>query len=176
MNIRLCHVLALSFAVAACGYHGEDTAAADDSEVGTLQLALTGVDAQMQRYRLRDATFDIQGTRYTDFQSVTDKVESESDPDGELLSARLFHGSYTVALQPLAWYIERIAADGNGAERVEHVALLSSAQQSVGITAGAASRIAFQFGVDGELIDFLGGDLEIGISILNAPGTAGAGQ
>ncbi|HMI90195.1 MAG TPA: hypothetical protein VK509_02475 [Polyangiales bacterium] len=175
MKIQLRPILALGFALAACGDLAEpDATPGDDPALGTLQLALTGMDAQMQRYRLRGATFDVQGTRYTDYQPVLTTISSESDPDGELLSTRLFQGYYTIALRPEDWYIERISAEG--AARVEHVALLSSAQQSTSITAGAASRIAFQFGVDGEPIDFLGGKLEIGISILNAPGSAGAGQ
>lgn len=173
MKSWFCHVLALSFAVTACSGRAEQDAYSDDTAVGSLQLALTGMDAQQQLYRLRGATFDIQGTRYTDYQPVLATVSSESDPDAELLSTRLFHGFYTVSLLAEGWYIERVTEEG--AIRVEQVALLSSPSQSIGITAGAASRIAFQFGVDGELIDFIGGDLEIGISIQNPPGTAGAG-
>jgi hypothetical protein len=145
-----------------------------DEPVGMLQLSLTGVDSQMQQYRLRAATFDIQGTRYTDYQSVSTSVSSETDIDNPFVRARLFYGSYSVSLRPEDWYMERITPDG--AQRVDQAVLLSTQSMSVYVQQGGVSQIGFQFGVDGELIDFLGGDLDIGISVQRAPNAqAGAG-
>jgi hypothetical protein len=130
-------------------------------------LALRGVDADMQTYRLRDATFDVSGTRYTDFTSVATVMSSESDLESATLRSQLFYGSYLVSLRPESWYLERITPDG--AERVARAVLLSQPQQNVFVSQGQVSRVAFQFGVDGELIDFLGGEIEIEIGIQRAP-------
>lgn len=154
-----------------------DAAEGNDGETGTLALSLVGSDAGQQTYRLRAATFDIQGTRYYDYQSVSTSVSSESDPDGAFLRARLFPGSYSVSLRPGEWYLERIGE--NGSERVQQAVLLSSATQSAYVQQGYVSQVAFQFGVDGELIDFIGSDLDIGITVQRAPdagASAGSGS
>lgn len=148
-----------------------DTQSGDD-KVGTLQLSLTGTDSKNQQYRLREATFPISGTRYDTNQSVYTSVSSEDDPDSPTLSARLIYGYYYVSPPSDGWYLERITE--NGPERVEHAVVLTTASQYAYVQQGATTQLAFQFGVDGELIDFIGGTLEISIGIQNAPdaGTA----
>jgi hypothetical protein len=179
MKMKTALVTLLVLAMAACGADpGSEPSAreADAAEVGTLQLSLTGVDAQLQQYWLRAARFDIQGTRYTDLQSVSEQVFSDTELDSPVIRTRLFYGSYTVSLSAEQdWYIERLTPNG-AAERVAEVVLLSSPTQSVFVQQGQVSQVAFQFGVDGELIDFVGGDLEIGIGIVQAPAASGSGE
>jgi hypothetical protein len=146
---------------------GRDEAA---ETVGGVQVALTGTDSRMQVYRLRQATFDIQGTRYTDFQSVFEMVSSEEDLDAASLTVDLVRGAYSVTLRP-DWHLERIT--DSGAVPVQAV-LLSPVSQSVFIEQHATSRVAFQFGVDGDMVIFFGGELDIEIEIETAP-DAGAG-
>ncbi len=160
-------LIALVLCLPGCGTDPGTESAASHEEVGTLQLALRGVAPDMQVYRLRHATFGVQGVRYSDFQGVSSTLSSESDLENEVLRSRLFYGSYTVDLRPEGWYLERLTPEGP--QRVARAVLLSSPQQGVFVQQGGVSRIAFQFGVDGELIDFQGGDLEIAIDIRQAP-------
>jgi hypothetical protein len=175
--ISLVVLAVLVFGTGACNQDARAAPQAGDSQaVGSLQLALTGQDGRMQRYRLRSATFDIQGTRYTDYQSVSTSASSESDIDSASLRVRLFEGAYYVSLRPEDWYLERMTEDGP--ERVAQAVLLTAQSQYAYITPGATAQVAFQFGVDGELIDFYGGNLQIDIAIENAPdagATAGNG-
>jgi hypothetical protein len=158
---------------AGCGEQASNEATNEEAlEVGSLQMSLTGVDADSRQYRLRGATFDISGTRYNDFQSVHATLSSEGSADGPTLSTRLVYGYYSVALLPDGWYLERITSEG--AERVERALLLSSPAQNVSIQQGFVSQVGFQFGVDGDVIDFYSGGLDITIGIQHAP-DAGAG-
>jgi hypothetical protein len=167
-----CFVLfAAAVSLAGCAQEVIAEEAGDTSDVGAIEVALTGVDADLQEYRLRSATFDINGTRYNDGQGVSLSVSSESDLDNPVLSTRLFYGYYGVTLFSGDWYLERITAEGT--ERVDQAVLLSPATQYTFVNQGAASQVTFQFGVDGELIDFYGGDLEIGIGVQRAPGSGG---
>jgi hypothetical protein len=171
--MKTCSVLfAAVISLAGCAQEVIANEAGDMSDVGAIEVALTGVDAELQEYRLRAATFDITGTRYTDGQDVSLSVSSESDLDNPVLTTRLFYGNYSVTLHSEDWYLERITDDG--AERVEQALLLSPAMQYATVYQGGVSRMTFQFGVDGELIDFYGGDLEIGIGVQRAPGTGNA--
>jgi hypothetical protein len=145
----------------------EERTSADGDDVGTLQLSLTGTDSKNQQYRLREATFPIGGTRYDTNEYVNTSVSSEDDPDSPTLRARLIYGYYLISPPAVGWYLERLTEAG--AERVEHAILLSQAGQYAYVQQGTVSQVGFQFGVDGELIDFLGGDLEISIGIQNAP-------
>jgi hypothetical protein len=140
--------------------------------VGSVQVALTGTDSRMQVYRLRQANFDIQGTRYTDFQSVYEVASTEDDLDAQSLTIDLVRGAYSVMLRP-DWYLERVT--DSGADPIQAV-LLSPASQSVFIERHATSRVAFQFGVDGDMVTFFGGELEIDIEIENAPDAGGGAE
>jgi hypothetical protein len=137
------------------------------ADIGTLQLSLTGTDSQNQQYRLRAATFPISGTRYDTYESVNTSASSEDDLDSPTLRTRLVYGYYYVSPPAAGWYLERLTE--GGAERVERAILLSNQAQYVYVQQGVTAQVAFQFGVDGEAIDFFGGDLDIGIDIQNAP-------
>lgn len=174
-EMGLIALFALALGACAVEYRMDESSVEEDgAELGTMQLSLTGMDAQMQQYRLRAASFDIQGTRYTDFQAVSMTVSSDTELDSPTVRTRLFYGYYSISLQPEAWYIERIGSNGD-AEQVAEAVLLSAPTQSISIQQGAVTQVAFQFGVDGELIDFLGGDLEIGVGIVQAPGSESGG-
>lgn len=166
-------LFALALGACAVDYQMDGSKVEDDaSDLGTMQLSLTGVDAQMQLYRLRAASFGIQGTRYTDSQAVSMTVSSDTELDSPTLRTRLFYGYYSVSLLPDDWYVERLTPSG-GAERVAQAVLLSAPTQSIGIQPGLVTQVAFQFGVDGELIDFAGGDLEIGVGFVQPPDREG---
>jgi len=167
MNIKTLVTAAVCLALAACNYEAADSGAS----VGTLRVALTGVDEGGQTYRLRQATFDISGYSYLDGSSVMSSVSSETDVDAEVIAERLLPGSYTVTLAD-GWHIERQTPDGF--QPVAQAILLSSRQQSVGIAENQSSQVYFQFGVDGSLIDFHHGDLVIGITVVRAQAGAGA--
>lgn len=174
MQARTMFAIGCLLTAAACGdvaTEGEPRVTEDD--VGTLQLSLTGVDADNQLYRLRAATLVVSGTSYHDGQAVYVELSSEDGLDDELLSARLMQGYYSVSLvSPPQWYIERITAEGT--ERVQQAVLLSQPTQYTVIQPGGVSQVGFQFGVDGDLIDFFGGRLDIGIGIQRAQPVAGA--
>jgi hypothetical protein len=163
----------------------EATAAPEAS--GTVQLKLTGVDSAGRTYRLRDASFQVvgypyfggvllPGMPYPDDAGVGTLSElylsTEDNPDLPVLSAHVIPGQYTVSLLGTAWYLERTA--DSGWERVEQSVLLSDATQFAYVWNGGITPVNFAFGVDGELIDFRAGDIQIGITI-ERPGDADAG-
>jgi hypothetical protein len=165
--------LALSLFLLVCA--ACDAGSASDHEslaeanvaIGTLQMALTGSDAQHQEYRLRAATFDIRGTPFEDPEPVTVTLSSESEPDAAHLRTRLLYGYYDVSLRDDGWYLERLTPEGP--ERIEQAVLLSTRTQYAYVQEGVVSPVAFQFGVGGRLVDFRGGALEIGVGVQTPP-------
>ena len=155
-------VLSMLSVLAACG---EPTGGAEpeSEELGTLEFALTAVDSEQQEYRLRNATFSITGYSYELGEYVTVEVSSEDDPDADLIRKRILEGYYTVELLDSGWYFERLGDDGY--ELVEQSVLLGSNSQSVYVYQDTATDVTFRFGVDGDELDFLGGDLNIGITV-----------
>jgi hypothetical protein len=153
----------------------------EEGELGNLSLNLTGSDTAGRQYRLRGAQFSIWG--YPDLpQPVSDggfggystTVTTETDPNAAVITLRVVPGYYQVNLDSTSWYLERLT--DMTWERVEQVALLSPAYQSVYVYNAGVSSVNYRFGVDGELIDFRAGDLQIGIEIEQpgeGPGDAG---
>lgn len=132
-------------------------------ELGSLSFELTATDTKGRQYRLRQAEFNVQGYAPWGDGGVTSTVlSSETDPGAAVISTRLLPGYYNIWLGG-NWYIERITA--NGPERVEKVVLLSEAYQYAYIYHQGTSYVTYRFGVDGELIDFRHGDLNISIGI-----------
>jgi hypothetical protein len=154
---------------------------------GTVQLKLTGADSAGRTYRLREASFQVIGYPYFgglllpgmpypyDAGSPLSELylSTEDDPDLPMLTARVIPGQYTVSLLGSSWYLERSA--DSGWERVEQAVLLSEATQFAYVWNGGITPVNFSFGVDGELIDFRAGDIQIGITI-ERPGDADAGM
>lgn len=134
-----------------------------DSELGALEINLTAPDANGTQYRLRDATFVI-SSRFAqgDAGPSTIVLSSESAPRDEFLTEPLLPGSYFVDLQP-GWRMEEVTASG----AVDTPAvLLSSESVSFFIQRFRTSSVRYQFGVNGDPLDF-GGQLSIGISVIS---------
>lgn len=89
-------------------------------------------------------------------------VSSETDLDASTIVERVVPGEYYIQLNN-GWYLERF--ENGDWNPVEKSVLLSSRSQYVYVYHGYTSRVAFRFGVDGDLIDFRAGYLEIGIEI-----------
>jgi hypothetical protein len=144
---------------------GETVGEIEQKELGGLSLSLVSNDSQGRAYRLRNATFNIQ-PEYWGYDggaapSAT-VLSSESDPDAARLSVRLVPGPYRVTLSG-DWFVERLSPAGY--ERVEQVALLTEPTQYAYIGQDWYYDVEYRFGVDGTLIDFRHGDLNIGIAI-----------
>jgi len=188
MRVRtLLGCMALSLTIVACGEEGDgEDAVAKPKARGVVTLALTATDSAGVKYRLRNAEFQISG--YPDGYYpgmwwdddggvsagaggrpgyppgyVNIVVSSETDPDAPFITTRLVPGYYDIVLLSDDWYLDRTTDDG--VERVEQAVLLSSRYQSVYVWDGGTAYVNYAFGVDGELIDFRSGEVQIGISV-----------
>jgi hypothetical protein len=172
MNRPYSILLAVALGWGACADEGsvdDSSEKKEQQELGSLTLNLTGSDSAGRQYRLRNATFLIWGN--LDFPvPISDggfpsyqTVSTETDPDAQVISLRLVPGYYQVSMENSDWFLERSSDDTW--ERVEQAVLLSQVYQGVYVSHGAVSPIYYRFGVDGELIDFRAGSLEIGIEI-----------
>jgi hypothetical protein len=167
-------VLMLALAGSALGCVGaavpeeqERERAEDRDRVGTLAMNLTGTDARGRQYRLRNADFQVVPYYYDPTLPSSTTLSSETDPDAQFIEHRFLSGYYTVSLVPGAWYLERLTP--GGAERVDLAVLLSEPSVFVVINPASTSEVYFSFGVDGEVIDFRGGKLRIGIQVQLPP-------
>jgi hypothetical protein len=142
--------------------------------VGELSLELLGADRAGHPYRLRNATFQIY-TYYSSFPTdggdQTKTVSSDADPDATTIKARLLPGSYGVTLLNTDWFLEKVTPTGG--ERVAKSVLLSAVSQYAYIYNRSTTEVDFEFGVDGSLIDFRHGELNIGISVEHPDEDAG---
>lgn len=158
-----------------CSSGGAKTETGDDGQNGTLALLLSAEDAQGESYRLRNAEFAINGYSYVTGQYISTSVSSETDPELPVVKARLLEGYYDVSFIDSGWYMEHLTPAGP--EPVEKSTLLGAASVSTYIYRGTVSPVSFAFGVNGELVDFLGGQLEIGITVEQPPfGAGGSGS
>lgn len=184
MKVRSLWVPAMTLALVACGAGSDEPEA---GKVGNLGIALTGVDGQGQEYRLRSASFEISG--YPDYYYddspaagaggsgseptyYTEVVSSDEEPDAATISRRLLPGYYYVYMMNTDWYLERLLP--GGPERVEQAVLLSARQTYAYIWDGSSRTVSYRFGVDGELIDFRSGQLDIAI-VVEQPNEGGGG-
>jgi len=157
----------LTQALTACG--GEP--GAKDEEHGTLNLPLATHGPSGQRYRLRDATFEIRdpygwssgGEGGASSPNVV-VVSSEDDPDADTLSVSLEQGYYVVELRP-GWRMEKV--DGDVATDVE-ATLLSGDSQWIYVSPHSTNWAQYQFGIGGREI-WLNGDLNINIQVYENP-------
>jgi hypothetical protein len=161
-------LLLLSQAMVACG---ADRPADEKAEVGSLSLPLATHGPSGQKYRLRDATFEIRnpysygsaGEGGASSQQIT--VSSEDDPTADTINVSLEEGYYIITLQP-GWQLRKVGNGGGGTD-VE-ATLLSGESQWVYISPHSTSWAEFQFGLgDREL--WLNGDLNIEIQVHEDP-------
>ena len=186
-----------AFWLFACARAVDSDSESTDSGHGSLTLALTGSDSAGIEYRLRNSRIEVSGypDGYPIYPPIFDEdggvaggsggvggvpgyyyamFSTEDDLDRTEISLRLVPGYYSVILSSWDWYLERTNEEGEW-ERVEQAVLLTPYYQSAYVWDGGVSRLNFRFGVDGELIDFRSGELQIGIEI-EKPGEHCPGQ
>lgn len=158
-----------------------------DENAGTLDLALTGSDSQGEIYRLRSATFTIEG--YPDYYYPSssagaggsdssyyyETVSTEANPNQDVIRRRVIPGYYYVSFDTSSgWYLEHLTPQGP--ERVAEAVLLSQPYQYTHVWDRSTSTVFYQFGVDGKTIDFRHGNLEVRIDIQHPDaGSGGVG-
>lgn len=173
MSFRNHFVVALVFLSGLATMACEQGEGADEAGMGTLEVALTGQAPSGDRYVLRNAVFKVEQQRAWNEEYTQPDLElsTEDDPDSLLLSARVLPGEYIVTLQE-GWYIAKSLENGEEDTDVEAVKLSESSQYAW-VDQWGPAQVVYQFGIGGELIDFVGGDLQIGIQILEPDAGAG---
>jgi len=164
-------IVAAFVAMAACT--GAENDGPGEEAAGELELALIGTGSNGTQYRLRQGEFVVSPNYYEyedeswggqggdPYQATV--LSTESDPDADRIVGRFLPGSYYVTFTSTDWYLEALTP--SGPERVEESVLLSSRFVYAYIYDGRSTAVTYRFGVDGELIDFRSGKLEIGIAI-----------
>ena len=171
-------------AVMACSLGCSSNGHQDAEKAGSLAVALTANDSHGELYRLRSANFNIQG--YPDYYYAGtggsagssgyyyDTWSSEENLDSPTITHKVVPGYYYVSFDTgSGWYLEHLTS--GGAERVDQAVLLSSPSQSTYVYDQGDSTVSYTFGVDGQLIDFRNGNLNIGIQIEHPGEDHGAG-
>lgn len=171
--MKALNLVFLGVALAACsgGPNGtpQEKQGRAEPQLGELSLSLIGSDRAGQSYRLRNANFDIDLYYLTvptedDAGALTHQVvSSDTNPDADSIRTRLLPGTYSVRLDNRDWFLEKVGTNGN--ERVAESVLLSEPQQYAYIYDRGSTEVTFRFGVDGKLIDFRHGNLNIDIAI-----------
>jgi len=126
---------------------------ASESASGTLQLPLVAT-SNGQRYRLRNASFVIEGPTPV-------VLDVEQDLERTVLSVPLVVGSYQMTLQG-EWFLERL--DASGPVRVD-ATLVSSMPVNFEIGTSETRSITLSFTTDAGTISFEQGTLAIGIDV-----------
>lgn len=150
--------------------------ASEKEASGTLQFALTGTASNGSEYRLRNAEFSVSGyPDYCDSSSASGGegggyngyyevvVSSETDLTSPVITQRVLPGYYYVHFSSSNWYLEELTEAGP--ERVEQAVLISPRVRYVNVWDGSSTTVSYRFGVDGEVIDFRSGDINIAIEI-----------
>ncbi|WP_437766435.1 hypothetical protein WMF27_24560 [Sorangium sp. So ce281] len=154
-QLFVCSVLAIAAIPVGCTADAPDDAE-QESEVGSLSLALVGNSSSGATYRLSQAWFDIYGpTARTIY----------GGGDTPALTEVLPVGHYDVMLQP-GWVLERWTGGGY----LPISASLTSVNPTwVDIGEGATSTVAFQFRADGDVISVGHGRIDIVIGVDDTP-------
>ncbi|WP_437781989.1 hypothetical protein [Sorangium sp. So ce1097] len=185
--------LAAAGVMFATGISGCTMPADDDAELGSLSLPLAAQAPSGVSYRLRNATFQIQGDYYW-YDGVTVgssgsaggspgsgsttssstgyfpggtllTINSEDeDPNASSIIVDLERGSYYVQLLP-GWHIEKV--EGGTATPVD-ATLLSSQTIYVYVSPHSTTWAQYQFGV-GDSALWLNGKLNLGINVYEDP-------
>lgn len=139
----VCLVIAVPVAImAACGGNSSTTN-------GALTMKLTG-ESNGVTYRLRNATFDINGPEIA-------TVDTEDDPEATSIDLSLSSGHYEVLLRD-GWALQRMDAEG---PTTVQATLVSANPLETEIIAGSRSHSVFRFSTDGGIVDIGTGELSI---------------
>ncbi len=123
--------------------------------IGSLLLPLVTPDTQ--RYRLRNATFDVERTGV-----VVVSLSSEVDPDAEALTADLNPGQYQLRLAD-GWSLEQL---GQGGEATPvRAALISQNPASFAVRNDRVSTVAFTFTTSGGVVTFGEGSVSVRLGV-----------
>lgn len=134
--------------------------ASEVESFGQVRMALTGTSVEGNLYRLRAATFTIEGP-------ASAVLATEENPDITVLSADLPPGAYTSTLGG-NWYLER--EDGVGFVPVEAM-LISANPADFQVNAQVASELVYQFSTDGTIVTIGDGSVDISIEVIEVGAT-----
>jgi hypothetical protein len=127
-------------------------------DLGTLTSALSDVSVTGNRYRLRQATFEVLGGVDSPLS-----ISSETYLNQDLISVGLPAGEYQVSLRP-GWRLEK--ADGAGGAYIDvDATLTSTAVRAVTIREGQETAVVYSFRVGGDVINLGEGRLAISIEV-----------
>jgi len=127
-----------------------------ESDVGSARMALRATSAQNIQYRLRDAVFEITGPE-------TKTLSSESyNRNAAFISVDLHAGDYDIELMPGSWM--EYSHDNQDWFLIEHT-LVSDNPVSTSVVTGESTDVIYRFSVDGNLITFGDGEVNIGIEV-----------
>ncbi len=135
----------------------QDIGAAE--ETGTVELPLLAQSSSGVTYRLRDATFELQGPAY-----VSIDTRDEAAADDAALELDLPTGAYTAHLLD-GWRLVRVEDDGSESGVDAHLASPNPVAFSIG--EGVITPVLFRFQVGSADVDF--GGAEIGIEVIDTP-------
>jgi len=127
---------------------------AEESDVGAVNLSLTGTSASGAKYRLRTATFVVTGPTNV-------HISSETDPDAENVRRELKAGSYAIGLEA-GWSMERAT---NGGYMPVRAVLVSGNPYSFNIIDQGVTPVIFRFRAGDDVVDFGNGTLDLSIDV-----------
>jgi hypothetical protein len=138
----------------------DGTRSRDGSEqvAGSVQLTLTTGGAQ--RFRLSAAEFAVQDG----VGAVLLILDSEADPDGEVLEGELPQGSYGISLAP-GWILEQEGEDGEFVE--VQAALLSRNPREFRVEHGQTTELVYSFATDAGVVELGRGALSVGVDVVD---------
>lgn len=128
-------------------------------ETGTVELPLIAQASSGATYRLRDATFELEGAAF-----VTIDTRDEAADDDASLELDLPTGTYTAKLLE-GWRLVRVEDDGS--ESGVSAQLTSANPLSFSIGEGVITPVVFRFKLSSGDVNF--GGAEIGIDVDDSP-------
>jgi plastocyanin len=151
---RVWIVASAALALATCG---DSKPSGGGGHLGSVQIALV-TTTNGHSYRLRNASFDVNGPTH-----VT--LSSETDPTATDLTANVAPGSYVVTLAN-GWQLER--EDPSGPVIVQATLVSPNPTAALTVTAAHTTSVAFQFSTDGVPITL--GTIDISIQVTEVDG------
>lgn len=126
------------------------------------RLVVPLITADEQRYRLRNATFEIRRRG-----AVVAALSSEASPAATALEAELTQDTYTITLRD-GWRLERLEPDGSAS--AVHAALLTPNPSELRIVSGAETRLVYAFTTVDGVVEFGTGTLRVSVDVVPRDG------